>query len=58
MKKVRAKFKCTKAGSRGKGDEKVHSYEFDAVVGGSPENDEFWKWTPSGSLSLDAINER
>ncbi|MGV3605243.1 MAG: hypothetical protein ACO1RA_02465 [Planctomycetaceae bacterium] len=26
-----------------------------AVVGGSPENDSFFRWTPSGSLTIDVL---
>lgn len=28
------------------------------VVGGSPENDSFYKWTPGGELVLSTINEQ
>ena len=27
-----------------------------AVINGSEENKDFWKWTPSGALSLQTIN--
>jgi hypothetical protein len=27
------------------------------VVGGSPENDSFYKWTPGGQLTLSTIND-
>lgn len=47
---VRAKFKCA-----GKTEDGQVSLE--AVVGGSEENDRFFKYTPGGQVSLATINE-
>jgi hypothetical protein len=37
-----------------RGDSK--DYEFRAVSDGSPENKEFWKWTPTGVLQFSCVN--
>ena len=34
------------------GDEPVYEAEFTVVYNGSAENEEFFKWTPSGSLKI------
>ena len=54
QKTCRAKFKCE--------SEKVFSggyreYQFLPVVGGSEENDEFFKTTPGGEIKLHVKNE-
>ena len=50
---VRAKFKVTEkeVDEHGCGDVRL-----EAVTSGSPENDEFFKWTPSGELRMGTIN--
>ena len=47
---VRAKFKVTEkeVDEHGCGDVRL-----EAVTSGSPENDEFFKWTPSGESDRD-----
>lgn len=50
---VRAKFKVA---SIEKPTEETATVRLAPVVGGSPENDEFYKWTPSGSIELSTIN--
>lgn len=50
---VRAKFVCEEieAGDDGSGDVKLS-----AVVSGSEENRNFFKWTPSGTLRMGTCN--
>lgn len=50
---VRAKFKCVEK------TEQVdsNSFKFNVVTEGSEENKEFFKWTPSGQLSLGCTNK-
>lgn len=52
---VRAKFRVTdkEVNEQGEG-----SVKLEAVTSGSPENDEFFKWTPSGELSMGTINSQ
>lgn len=49
---VRAKFKLVR---REEGSEGF-SLKFEPVTSGSPENDQFFKYTPWGELSLGTIN--
>lgn len=53
---TRCKFHCgsvRKFMANDHGQEKaVYEAEFSAVYSGSPENEEFFKWTPSGSLKI------
>jgi hypothetical protein len=50
---VRAKFRCdSKEKSNG-----GYQLRFSAVTNGSVENDNFFKWTPSGQLNMGTINE-
>lgn len=55
---VRAKFKCTAIEERAakEGDEIIKDITLEAVINGSPENKEFFKWTPSGRLTLGCVN--
>lgn len=50
---VRAKFRCDSKEQSGDG----FYLRFSAVTCGSPENDNFFKWTPSGQLGMGTINE-
>ena len=50
--KTRCKFKCNKIVKTLHCTETLYTAEFNAVHGGSPENEEFFKWTPNGSLSV------
>jgi len=52
---TRCKFRCTKAVEY---EENGWSYDFEAVIDGSPENEEFFRWTPGGHLHLDVVRER
>ena len=49
---VRAKFKCWNKTANENG---TYDYHFEAVTSGSEENKEFWKWTPSGTLRMNAL---
>lgn len=53
MKTVRAKFKVQSV-TETEGGLKTASLQ--PVSSGSPENAEFFKWTPSGSIQLGTIN--
>ena len=50
---VRAKFKVqeliTREGGHG-------SVKLSPVMGGSPENDKFFKWTPGGCIDIGTVN--
>lgn len=53
MPQVRAKFTCVKA-------EKSYDsgqVELEPVIDGSPENEEFYKWTPGGRIHLGVVND-
>jgi hypothetical protein len=50
---VRAKFKVHSVTEREGGLKEV---KLDAVTNGSPENASFFKWTPSGSISLGTLS--
>ena len=55
--KTRCKFKCTKvefSGDVANPDQTVH---FEAVTSGSPENESFFHWTPSGRLQLGLVRQ-
>lgn len=50
---VRAKFKCTSITNTENGA----SIQLDPVVSGSKENENFYKWTPGGSVLLSTVND-
>lgn len=54
---VVAKFKVTGKEVVGEGDDATWSIKAEPVIGGCPENDEFFKYTPGGSLSIDVVSE-
>lgn len=57
---VRCKFKCVskKEVIGWSGDpSKVYEFEFKAVTSGSPENEQFFKYTPTGSLTTGVVKE-
>lgn len=58
MSTVRAKFNVTGITSNGAAneDDKGSSVSLSPVVGGSAENDSFYKWTPGGNILLSTIN--
>lgn len=56
---VRCKFKCIETGQSSMGEEVLHNAKFRAVFGDkSPENREFFKYTPSGELTLGVVKEQ
>lgn len=65
--RVRAKFKVNSYESqlnnqrdeRGEmATEELRTVKMSAVYDGSPENKEFFRWTPSGQISLGVLNKR
>ncbi len=48
---TRCKFRCVEVSNVENGA----TVKFTAVTGGSPENESFFKWTPSGNLSLSLV---
>lgn len=50
---VRAKFKVISVEPTSEG---CATIKLSPVIGGSAENDEFYKWTPSGSIELGTVN--
>lgn len=57
---VRAKFKCVAKTPYHEGDESHKDgsrLKFEVVTSGSEENDNFFKWTPSGILDMGTVNE-
>lgn len=54
--KTRCKFVCVSKEIRGGGENQQHRFEFTPVSGGSDENKNFWKWTPSGKLEFSCLN--
>ena len=54
---VRCKFRCVeKKPVSENGDLNGFMLRFEAVVNGSPENEQFFKYTPGGTLSLCTVN--
>jgi hypothetical protein len=53
MTTVRAKFKVQSVTESEGG---LKSVNLSPVVGGSPENEKFFKWTPGGQIQLGTIN--
>jgi hypothetical protein len=52
---VRCKFVCTEHREFKYGAEILHGYKFSPVTSGSKENEQFFKWTPSGSLEFGTV---
>lgn len=53
VQKVRAKFRLNEKNQ----SESGYALKFWPVTSGSPENDEFYKYTPGGVLEMSTINE-
>ncbi len=51
---TRCKFKCTNVEKTG-GEGTDQNARFEAVMSGSEENESFFRWTPSGQLSLGTV---
>lgn len=62
MPTVRAKFVCQSKTTSNYGKDAqgnpilLSSVKFGAVTKDSPENEEFFKWTPSGTIELGVLN--
>ncbi len=60
---VRCKFRCNAVSKRldsgyGKPPNRfIYTYEFSAVYSGSPENEKFFAYTPSGQLNVGAFKD-
>lgn len=52
---VRAKFRVTAMTETG---DQAFMITLRPVTSGSPENDDFFKWTPGGCIELATINEK
>jgi len=59
MTTVRAKFTCSEVTIRldGYNKRRLYTYHFYPVTSGSPENEKFYAYTPSGKLELASIRE-
>lgn len=59
MNKVRCKFFVAGKvlSSASTETEKLYDIQMSAVIDGSDENKEFFKWTPSGTLNFSTVNE-
>lgn len=55
---VRAKFKVTKLEVTGYNEagEQIGNVHLAPVVGGSPENESFFRWTPHGGATIGTVN--
>lgn len=56
MQKSRCKLKCISKTTTGSGENLTNSFKFMAVSGGSDENKEFFKWSPSANFELNCVN--
>lgn len=59
-KTVRCKFRCNsmKQYLDGSKNKMLYSYEFSVVYNGSPENEMYFAYTPSGTLTIGAFNDK
>lgn len=57
-KTVRCKMICDSVTSTRANERPVHQATFTPVSGGSPENDQFFRWTPGGKLELSVLNSQ
>lgn len=54
---MRAKFRVIRVERRDVGNNEIGAaVELVPVVGGSPENEDFYRWTPAGVIKLETIN--
>lgn len=53
---TRCKFKCISKTISGDGENRSNRFEFTPVTDGTPEDKQFWKWTPSGRLEFSCLN--
>jgi hypothetical protein len=52
---IRCRFQCIQA-DMGHAPENNNYFRFEPKADGSPENKEFWKWTPGGGLNFSCTN--
>ncbi len=55
---VRAKFKVSSYETYLDRGEELRRIKLNVVVDGSPENKEFFKWTPSGQIDIGTLNRK
>lgn len=55
---VRAKFRVDSYETRLDKNEELRTIKLNAVYDGSPENKEFFKWTPCGQISIGVLNQK
>lgn len=55
---VRAKFRVSSYETFLDHGEELRRIKFNVVVDGSPENKEFFKWTPSGQIEFGTLNRK
>lgn len=53
---VRAKMTCESKEVANTGDRDAYNIVLVPVTGGSDENKQFYRWTPSGKIELNTIN--
>ncbi len=53
--KTRCKFECKHVEAIGSAEDPQQMARFEAVISGSPENESFFRWTPSGTLQLGTV---
>lgn len=61
MATTRCKFKCIETGTSASGNTEnpfYHRAKFQAVYGDSPENKEFFLWTPNGTLEVSTLRKQ
>lgn len=54
---VRAKFKVQSYETSLNQNEELRTIKLTAVYSDSPENKQFFKWTPNGSISIGVLNQ-
>jgi hypothetical protein len=54
---VRAKFRVGKYETSLQGNEELRTVHLSAVFDGSPENKQFFKWTPNGRIEIGMLNQ-
>jgi hypothetical protein len=55
---VRAKFVCNSYETSLQGKEECRTIKLSAVYDNSPENKEFFKWTPNGQITMGVLNQK
>jgi hypothetical protein len=55
---VRAKFKVSSYETFLNSGEELRTIKLNVVTDGSPENKQFFRWTPSGQITLGTLNQK